>query len=72
MGKKRIITTEGDAVKTEEQPEVSVPKKSIKKQVMQQQAIETLKKELDELKKKINQYSTKLLSIMIIIIIIAR
>jgi len=28
---------------------------SIKKQVMQQQAIETLKKELDELKKKINQ-----------------
>ena len=34
MGKKRIITTEGDAIKTEGQPEVSVPKKSVKKQVI--------------------------------------
>ncbi len=34
MGKKRIITTEGDVVKTEGQPDVSVSKKSSKKQVI--------------------------------------
>ena len=34
MGKKRIITTEGDTIKTEEQSAVSVIKKSTKKQVL--------------------------------------
>ena len=34
MGKKRIITTEGDQVKNGQQPDVSVSKKGVKRQVI--------------------------------------
>ena len=36
MGKKRIITTQGDAVNTTDQSAVSAAKKTIKKQVLEE------------------------------------